>query len=101
MLLQLLLSGVLILIAWTVFDILMHRLILHPFYAQNENLWRPFNQLNVMLIYVVTFTLIAIFIGMYWLLISPKSLGMGVSFGAFLGLALGIGSGSGTYIHMP
>ena len=99
--LQFLLSGVLILIAWTVFDILMHRLVLHPFYAQNQNLWRPLNQLNVVLIYVATFTLIAIFIGMYGLLISPKSLGMGLSFGAFLGLALGIGSGLGTYIHMP
>jgi hypothetical protein len=101
MLTQLLLSGVLILITWTGFDVLMHRLLLQPLYAQNVSLWRPFNQLNVALIYVVTFTLIAIFVAMYWLLISPKSLGTGISFGACLGLALGISSGFGTYIHMP
>jgi hypothetical protein len=101
MLLQLLLSGLAILLTWTVFDILMHRLLLHPLYAQNPNLWRPLAQLNVVLIYVVTFVLIAIFVITYWLLIRPKSLGTGVGFGAMLGLALGIAAGLGTYIHMP
>jgi hypothetical protein len=40
-------------------------------------------------------------VGTYWLLISPKSVGTGVGFGAVLGLALGVASGGGTYIHMP
>jgi hypothetical protein len=101
MLIALVLSGVAILFAWTLFDILMHRLLLHPLYAQNTSLWRPFNQMNVGLIYVVTLILIATFIVTYWLLISPKSLGAGVGFGALLGLALGISAGFGTYIHMP
>lgn len=101
MLMQLLLSGLAILMAWTVFDLLMHRLLLRPLYEENTSLWRPFDQMNVVLIYVVTFTLIAIIVGTYWLLIRPKSLGVGVGFGAFIGLALGISSGFGTYIHMP
>ena len=101
MLMQLLLSSVGILIAWTIFDVLMHRLILLPMYAESASLWRPFDQMNVALIYVVTFTLIAIFVGLYWLLIRPKSLGAGIGFGAFIGLALGISAGFGTYIHMP
>ena len=101
MLLQLLLSAVAILVAWTVLDTVMHRLLLQPFYAENTSLWRPFDQLNIVLIYVATFTLIAIFVLAYWLLVSPKSLGAGVAFGAFLGLALGVASGLGTYIHMP
>jgi hypothetical protein len=101
MLVQLLLSGLAILMAWTVFDLLMHRLLLRPLYEENTSLWRPFDQMNVVLIYGVTFTLIAIIVGTYWLLIRPKSLGAGVGFGAFIGLALGISSGFGTYIHMP
>jgi hypothetical protein len=101
MLIRLVLSGVAILFAWTVVDALMHRLLLRPFYEENTTLWRPFNQLNLVLIYAVTFTLIAVFVVTYWLLISPKSLGAGVGFGALLGLALGLGSGAGTYIHMP
>jgi hypothetical protein len=101
MLIRLVLTGVAILIAWTVVDILMHRLLLRRMYEENPTLWRPFDQLNLVLIYSVTFTLIAIFVLTYWLLIGPKSLGAGVGFGALLGLALGLGSGAGTYIHMP
>jgi hypothetical protein len=101
MLLRLLLSGLAILIAWTVFDVLMHRLLLRPLYEENTSLWRPFDQLNVVLIYVATFTLIATFVLTYWLLIRPKSVGAGVGFGAFIGLALGVSAGLGTYIHMP
>jgi hypothetical protein len=95
------LSALGILFAWTVLDILMHRLLLRPLYEQNANLWRPFDQLNVVLIYTATFSLIAVFVLTYWLLIGPKSLGAGVGFGALLGLALGIAVGLGTYIHMP
>ena len=101
MLKRLLLSGLAILIAWTVLDVLMHRLLLQPMYEENASLWRPFDQMNVVLIYVVTFTLIATFVGTYWLLIRPKSLGVGLRLGTFIGLALGISAGFGTYIHMP
>ena len=54
------LSGLAILIAWTVLDVLLHRLLLQPMYEANSSLWRPFDQLNVALIYVVTFTLSSI-----------------------------------------
>jgi hypothetical protein len=101
MLKQLLLSGLAILIAWTVLDVLMHRLLLRAVYDENASLWRPFDQMNVVLIYVITLTLIAIFVTTYWLLVRPKSLGAGVHLGAFIGLALGISSGFGSYIHMP
>lgn len=101
MLKRLLLSGLAILIAWTVLDVLMHRLLLRPMYEENASLWRPFGQMNVVLIYVVTFTLIATFVVIYWLLIRPKSLGAGIRLGALIGLALGISAGFGTYIHMP
>jgi hypothetical protein len=45
--------------------------------------------------------LIATFVATYWLLIRPKSLGVGLRLGALIGLALGISAGFGTYIHMP
>jgi hypothetical protein len=77
MLKRALLSGVAILIAWTVLDLILHRY------------------------YFVTFTLIAVFVATYILLVRPKSLRAGVAFGAFIGLALGISAGFGTYIHMP
>jgi hypothetical protein len=87
--------------AWTLIDVLMHRLFLAPFYEASPSLWRPFDQMSVALIYAVTLVLVGVFVGTYSLLVRPKSLGAGLSLGAFVGLALGISSGFGTFIHMP
>lgn len=57
--------------------------------------------MNVALIYFVTFALIAIIVAIYFLLVRPKSPYAGLQFGLFIGLALGISSGFGTYVHMP
>jgi hypothetical protein len=70
-------------------------------YETNATLWRPLDQMNVALVYVVTFAFIPIFVATYLLLKRPKPLRAGVSFGAFIGFALGISAGFGTYIHMP
>ena len=94
-------AGLAILVAWMVIDALMHRLFLAPIYEASAVLWRPFDQLNIALIYAVTFVLIGVFVSVYWLLVRPKSLGTGMAMGAFVGLALGISSGFGTFIHMP
>jgi hypothetical protein len=94
-------AGVAILVAWTLFDAVTHRLVLAPLYEANSNLWRPFDQMSTALICAVTLVLISVFVGVYRLLVRPKSLRAGLSLGAFLGLALGISSGFGTFIHMP
>jgi hypothetical protein len=101
MLKRALLSCLAILIAWTVLDLILHRYFLAPLYVLNPTLWRPFDEMNVALVCLVTFALIAIFVVTYQLLVRPKSLGAGVAFGAFIGLALGISAGFGTYIHIP
>src|SRR5262249_20512146 len=90
-----------ILIVWTVVDLLLHRFFLARLYEMNATLWRPFDQMNVALVYLVTFALIAIFVATYLLLVRPKSIRAGIVFGAFIGLALGLSAGFGTYIHIP
>lgn len=94
-------AGLAILLAWMLIDALLHRLLLAPIYEASTVLWRPFDQLNITLVYAVTVLLIGVFVGLYWLLVRPKSLARGLAMGAFLGLALGISSGFGTFIHMP
>lgn len=98
---QLLLASLSILLAWTTVDLLLHRLLLAPYYAANVSLWRPMGDMNVGLIYATIFTLIAVFVGIYKLLVKPKTFAAGLLLGALLGLALGVSSGLGTYIHMP
>jgi hypothetical protein len=94
-------AGISILVVWTLVDVLAHRLFLAPLYASTPHLWRPFDQMNIALIYAVTFGLIAIFVAIYRLLVRPKSLRAGLLLGLFLGLALGASVGFGTYIHAP
>jgi hypothetical protein len=101
MLKRLLASSLLILLVWTMLDVLLHRFLLRQMYEDNPSLWRPFDQMNVGLIYTVTFTLIGTFVVTYWLFVRPKSLTAGIGLGALIGLALGISAGLGTYIHMP
>jgi hypothetical protein len=90
-----------VLVTWMLLDFVAHRFFLAPLYEATASLWRPFDQMNVVLIYTVTVVLIGIFIGIYSLLVTPRSLRAGLMLGAFVGLALGISSGFGTFIHMP
>ena len=98
---RLLLAGLAILFAWMLLDVLLHRLFLAPLYQASRDLWRPFDQMNVPLIYVASLVLVAVFVGIYRLLVRPKSLGHGLALGAFVGLAFGVSVGLGTFIHMP
>lgn len=94
-------ASIAILIAWTLVDALTHRLFLAPMYEASANLWRPLDEMSAPLIYVVTFALVGVFVGTYSLLVRPRSLRNGLMLGAFMGLALGMASGFGTFIHMP
>jgi hypothetical protein len=90
-----------IFVAWLVLDFLLHRLLLRSAYEAASNLWRPFAQMNIPLVYFVMLTLIASFVLIYGFLIEQKSLASGIKFGVLFGLAISISSGFGTYIHMP
>ena len=96
-----LLAGLTILVAWMLLDLIIHRILLAPVYEATTNLWRPFDQMNVVLIYTATLVLIGVFVGIYTWLVRPKSLAAGLGLGALIGLALGISVGLGTFIHMP
>ena len=96
-----LLAGLAILIAWMLLDVLLHRLFLAPLSDARRELWRPFDQMTVTLIYAASLVLIGVFVGIYTLLVRPKSLGTGLALGAFVGLTLGVSVGLGTFIHMP
>lgn len=96
-----LLAGLVIFFAWMLLDLLLHRFFLAPLYEASRELWRPFDQMNVTLIYSVSLVLIGVVVGIYGLLVRPKSQSAGLALGALVGLALGVSVGLGTFIHMP
>jgi hypothetical protein len=95
-----LLSGLAILIAWTVLDLLFHRYFLAPLYQVNAMLWCPFDQMDFALVYVVTFALIALFEGHILTSRKAEVASCGRCIRAFTGLALGISFVFCTYIHL-
>ena len=98
---RILLASILILVVWIVADLFLHNLLLAPLYQLDTKLWRPLNQMNVALIFVVRLALLGTFVATYVWLVRPRTLGSGIAFGALTGLALGIAIGPGTYIHSP
>ena len=95
-------AGAAIFVAWTILDVLAHRLVLARLYeAGPGGIWRPASEMSAPLVTAVTFVLIAVFVVIYQFLVRPKSVAAGIGLGGLLGVALGVSSGFGTYIHSP
>jgi hypothetical protein len=99
---QQLAAGATIFVAWTILDVLAHRLVFAGLYESSPGgLWRPASEMSALLVTGVTFVLIAVFVAMYQGLVRPKSVAAGLRLGGLLGVALGVSAGFGTYIHLP
>jgi len=88
-------------LAWSIMDFILHGLFLRSTYEATANLWRPMAQMNMPLMYFVTFVFTVCFVLIYGLLVGQKSLSSGIRFGALFGLATGITMGFGSYSYMP
>jgi hypothetical protein len=88
-------------IAWSVMDFILHGVFLRSTYEATASLWRPMNQMNMPLMYLVTLVFTTCFVLIYSLLVGQKSLAAGIRFGALFGLATGITMGFGSYVYMP
>ena len=88
-------------IAWSILDFVLHGVLLRSTYEATANLWRPMAQMNMPLMYFVTFVFTVCFVLIYGLLVGQKSLSSGIRFGALFGLATGITMGFGSYSYMP
>jgi hypothetical protein len=98
---RMILAIVVVFIAWSVMDYILHGLLLRPTYEATASLWRPMDQMNMPLIYLVSLIFTACFVSIYGLLVGQKSLASGIQFGALFGLAMGITMGFGSYSYLP
>ena len=95
------LSIIVIFIAWSLLDFVIHGILLEQSYAATAHLWRPMEEMNMPLMYLVTLAYIACFVLIYAIFIRNKSLFTGIKFGALFGTAAGISMGFGSFSYMP
>ncbi len=101
MLKKYLLSVVLVFVLWSALDFVIHGMILSQAYQATAQLWRPFAEMKVGLLRLTTLIIAAVFVGIYAMLVNPKSLKTGLFYGLLMGLLSGISMGMGSYCFMP
>jgi hypothetical protein len=90
-----------IFILWSIIDFIMHGLILGSAYADTATLWRPMEEMNVWLIYLVTVVTVGVFTMIYSLFIQDKKITTALQYGLLFGLSSGFSMGYGSYAAMP
>jgi len=88
-------------IAWSILDFLIHGVFLKSIYEETSNLWRPEDEMNMLLMSTITLIFSACFVAIYSYLINPKSLQSGFLYGGIFGMAVGVSMGFGSYCYMP
>ena len=92
---------VVIFLAWSLLDFVIHGLLLQATYEATADLWRPMEEMNMTLMYIVTLAYTVCFVAIYDVFVSQKSVATGIKYGALFGLAAGISMGFGSYTFMP
>lgn len=92
---------VLVFLAWTAMDMVIHGVLLGPIYEATASLWRPMDEMNMPLMYFVSAASAIFFVTIYALLVGEKSLASGIKLGVLYGLAIAIPMGFGSYSYMP
>jgi len=87
--------------AWSVMDYLIHVVMLDSAYRATAQLWRPPEEMNMVLMSAVTLIIAAAFTGLYAQLVFPKSPPIGLVYGLFFGIIFGVSMGLGSYAYMP
>jgi len=96
---RILMVTVVIFIAWSVMDFVIHGILLKPTYDASASLWRPMDEMNMPLMYLVTLVF-ALCFALIYQMIERKSLGVGIRYGLLFGIATGVLM-AGFYSYMP
>lgn len=89
-----------IFIAWSIVDFLVHGILLQDAYAATAELWRPMEEMKMLLMYGVSLAATICFVLVYVSLVTVKS-AAGIKLGLLFGLASGLSMGFGSYSFMP
>ncbi len=88
-------------VLWGVLDFVLHGVLMTKMYMASAPLWRPMDEINLGLIYLVTLISAGCFVGIYSLLAGPRSLQGALRYGLLFGIGAGVSAGLGSYAIMP
>ena len=88
-------------VLWQVTDFVVHGILLMDLYKATAQFWRPQAEYKQGLMMVVSLISAGCFVGIYALLVKPRSLMTGLKYGLIFGLGTAITMGYGTYSYMP
>lgn len=97
---RILMATVAIFIAWSVMDFVIHGILLKPIYDATASMWRPMEEMNMPLMYLVTLVIAVCFVLIYQM-IERKTLATGIKYGLLFGIAFGVSMGLGSYSYLP
>jgi hypothetical protein len=95
------LAIVTVFVTWSILDFVIHGILLEGAYRETAHLWRPMDEMNMGLMYIVGLIAVICFVGIYSVLINPKSPLTGLKYGLIFGMGTGISMGYGSYCVMP
>ena len=98
---KVLLGAVAVFVAWFILDYIIHQMMLSGIYEENKALWRPMEEVNMVLGFIVSFLSAFFFTYAYYRYVDRKNFATGAGFGLVIGLIWGISWGYGTYVWMP
>ncbi len=101
MLKQLIWAVIAVFVTWSLLDFLIHGIFLKSTYQATANLWRPEEEMNMLLMSMVTLIFSICFVSIYSFLVNPKSLAIGIKYGVVFGMGAAISMGFGSYCYMP
>ncbi len=95
------LTGFIIFIVWSLIDFAVHSNLLQATYEATADLWRPFEEMNILFMYLTSLIFSITIAALYAYFVSPKSLSTGIKFGLVLGFGFAVISAFGSYVYMP
>lgn len=95
------LAIVAIFISWQILDFLIHAVLLGSQYEMTQHLWRPMDEMNNLLMALVSLVSAIAFVLIYTQFFAVKNLSTGFQYGLIFGIGVGFSMGFGTYSVQP
>jgi len=98
---KIVLTGVVVFIAWSAMDYVLHGMLLQNAYKETAALWRPMDEMKNGLLSIVALISALTLVYVYATMVSQKSMANALKYSLILGLGMAVSFAYGSYAVMP